>query len=458
VITKKSQILYLTILILLGSFNFAIAQKSQEPVNRILFIFDASQSMLGRWQSGRKIDIAKKLLSNMVDSLKDIENLEIGLRVYGHKSGYPPPNCDDTHLEVNFLKANQAADLIKKKLSVIKSRGTTPIAHSLEEGAKDFPNDHARNIVILITDGREECGMDPCAVSRLYQRKGIILKPFVIGVGIDEALKKSFDCIGRYFDAKREDDFTNILNVVISHVIDNTTAQVNLLDENGEPTETNVNLTFYNDFTGVAKYNYIHTMDNYGNPDTMVIDPVLSYKVVAHTIPLVSIENITLKPGKHTIIPLNTPQGELEIRMNSKIKYQYIVRPAGIDTTLNVQVINETEKYLIGKYDIEILTLPRKKFFDVEVSQSTLTTYSIPNPGLANILLPSKGYGGLYVKNGDNLEQIYHFKAEKKQHRLTLLPGNYKVIFRAKSAKQYVYTNERSFKLKSGQSELIKIY
>ena len=63
-----------------------MAQKKKEPVNRILFIFDASQSMLARWQSGRKIDIAKNLLSNMVDSLKDIENLELGLRVYGHKS------------------------------------------------------------------------------------------------------------------------------------------------------------------------------------------------------------------------------------------------------------------------------------------------------------------------------------------------------------------------------------
>ena len=441
----------------MGSFS-AMAQKKKDPVNRILFIFDASQSMLGRWQSGRKIDIAKKLLSNMVDSLQNIENLEIGLRVYGHKSGYPPQDCDDTHLEVNFLKAEFAADIIKKKLSVIRSRGTTPIARSLEEGAKDFPSDDARNIVILITDGKEECGMDPCAVSRLYQRKGIILKPFVIGVGLDDSWKKTFDCVGRYFNASKESDFTNILNVVISHVIDNTTAQVNLLDENGEPTETNINLTFYNDFTGVSKYNYIHTMNAYGNPDTMVIDPVLSYKVVAHTIPPVSISNITLTPGKHTIIPLNTPQGELEIKMNSKIKYQYIVRPAGVDTTLNVQETNEIEKYLIGRYDIELLTLPRKKFYDVEVNQSTITTYSIDTPGLANILLPSKGYGGLYVKNGDELEQIYHFKGEKTQHRLTLLPGNYKVVFRAISAKNHIYTTEESFKLRSGQSELIKIY
>lgn len=441
----------------MGSFN-AGAQKGEKPVNRILFIFDASQSMLGRWQSGRKIDIAKNLLSNMVDSLKDIKNLEMGLRVYGHKSGYPPQDCDDTHLEVNFLKANHAVGLIKKKLSVIRARGTTPIARSLEEGAKDFPSDDARNIVILITDGKEECGMDPCAVSRLFQRNGVILKPFVIGVGLDDSWKKTFDCVGRFFDASKESDFSNILNVVISHVIDNTTAQVNLLDENGEPTETNVNLTFYNDFTETPKYNYIHTMNSYGNPDTMVIDPVLSYKVVAHTIPPVTLENISLNPGKHTIIPLETPQGELEIKMNSKIQYEYIVRPAGIDTTLNVQVINEIEKYLIGRYDIEILTLPRKKFYDVEVSQSTLTTYSIPTPGIANIILPSKGYGGLYVKKGDELEQIYHFKGNKTQHRLTLLPGRYKVVYRAKSAKNHIYTTEENFKLRSGQSELIKIY
>ena len=456
-ITKSYKIFALATLLLLGSFT-AFSQKKKEPVNRILFIFDASQSMLGRWQSGRKIDIAKNLLSNMLDSLKDIENLEIGLRVYGHKSGFPPQDCEDTKLEFNFTPSYLAADRIKAKLSMIRARGTTPIAYSLEEGAKDFPSGDARNIVILITDGKEECGMDPCAVSRLYQRQGIILKPFVIGVGLDKSWKKSFDCVGRFFDASKESDFTNILNIVISHVIDNTTVQVNLLDENGNSTETNVPLTFYNDFTGVAKYNYIHTMNAYGNPDTMVIDPVLSYKVVAHTIPPVSANSIILTPGKHTIIPLETPQGKLMINMNSKIKYQCIVRSAGIDTTLNIQEINENIKYIIGKYDVEILTLPRTNFKDVEVTQNGNTKYSIPAPALANIMLPSKGYGGLYVPNGDKLEQIYRFKGERTQHKLTLLPGNYKVVFRAKSAKSYIYTNERIFKLKSGQSELIKIY
>ena len=49
---------------------------------------------------------------------------------------------------------------------------------------------------------------------------------------------------------------------------------------------------------------------------------------------------------------------------------------------------------------------------------------------------------------------------EENKQRLTLylLPGNYKVIFRSKSAKQYMYTTEKDFKVRSGKSELIKLY
>ena len=39
-----------------------------------------------------------------------------------------------------------------------------------------------------------------------------------------------------------------------------------------------------------------------------------------------------------------------------------------------------------------------------------------------------------------------------------LFPGNYKIVFRSKSAKQYVYTREKEFKIQSGKSALIKLY
>ena len=433
-------------------------QKKEEPVNRILFVFDASQSMLGRWQSGRKIDIAKQLLTNITDSLKDVKNLELGLRVYGHQRSFPPQDCDDTKLEINFIPSNIFSERIRGKLSMIKAKGTTPIAKSLEEAAADFPIDNSRNIVILITDGKEECGMDPCAVSRLFAKKGIILKPFVIGIGLDKSWQDNLDCVGTFFDAANERDFSNILNVVISHVVDNTTTQVNLLDSLGNPTETDVPLTFYDNFTDIVKYNYIHTMNSMGNPDTMIIDPVLKYKVIAHTIPPVESEIITISPGKHTIIPLKTPQGKLKIMINTKKDYQFIVRKTNQKETINVQTINSTQKYITGNYDIELLTLPRQYFNNIRINQNQLTKLQLPSTGLANILLPANGYGGVFLNDGDELVEIYKFNGESNQYKLTLLPGKYTVVYRAKSSKKYIYTDEKTFVIKSGKSQLIKIY
>ena len=456
IINKKLKILIFIGLILLSSNLYP--QKKQEPVNKILFVFDASQSMLGRWQSGRKIDIAKQLLTNITDSLKDVKNLELALRVYGHQRSFPPQDCDDTRLEINFIPSNIFAERVKGKLSMIKAKGTTPIARSLEEAAADFPIDNSRNIVILITDGKEECGMDPCAVSRLFAKKGIILKPFVIGIGLDKSWKDKLDCVGTFFDATNEKDFSNILNIVISHVVDNTTTQVNLLDSLGNPTETNVPLTFYDNFTDIIKYNFVHTMNNMGNPDTMIIDPVLRYKVVAHTIPPVESEVITIRPGEHTIIPLKTPQGKLKITIKTKEDYQFIVKKAKQRETINVQKINNTQEYLTGYYDIELLTLPRQYFKNIRINQNQLTQLQLPSTGLANILLPANGYGGVYLNDGDKLSEIFKFNGESNQYKLTLLPGKYTVIYRSKSSKKYIYTDEKSFVIKSGKSQLIKIY
>ncbi|REJ83539.1 MAG: VWA domain-containing protein [Bacteroidetes bacterium] len=178
---------------LLFSYS-ALAQKGNlkaPALTRIEFLFDASQSMYGRWQSGAKIDVARNLMYKMLDSLRYVDNIELALRVYGHQKQYPPQDCDDSKLEVPFSKGNTTH--IKQVLKDIVPRGTTPIARSLELCANDFPSSPARNIIILITDGIEECGGDPCAISTALQKKGIFLKPFVIGMGLDESLKKTLD-------------------------------------------------------------------------------------------------------------------------------------------------------------------------------------------------------------------------------------------------------------------------
>ncbi|MEP7171077.1 MAG: VWA domain-containing protein, partial [Bacteroidota bacterium] len=340
---KTKHILFAIIFFQFSIFNlqFSIAQKPPEqpkPLTRILFLFDDSQSMMVKWQSNTKFEIAKKLLSEMVDSLQRVDNLELALRVYGHTKRFPPQDCDDTRLEVPFGRMNSFQ--IKKKLNQIQPSGTTPIAASLQECGKDFPEDPSRNIIILITDGIEECNGDPCAVSYALQKKGIVLKPFVIGLGITKDFAKTFECVGTYYDASEESSFRTVLSVVISQALNNTTMQVNLLDAYGKPTETNVGMTFYDRLSGSIRYDFVHTMNAKGYPDTLRIDPLSTYNIVVHTLPPVKKDSVKVTPGKHTIVGIETPQGDLLLKLDGSNDYknlQAIVRKRDETNTLHVQ-------------------------------------------------------------------------------------------------------------------------
>ncbi|MCX6257355.1 MAG: VWA domain-containing protein [Bacteroidia bacterium] len=434
-------------------------EKIKPPVTRILLILDASESMAERWETSSKINIARKLLLKTVDSLQFIPGLEMGLRIYGHQSVVPPQDCNDTRLEVPI--GLNTADKIKQKLKYVQPKGTTPIAHSLELAAKDFTDcDNCRNIIILFTDGLEACDGDPCAVSQMLQKEGIILKPFIIGIGMDINFKKSFDCIGNYYDAANESKFKEALGVVISQVLNSTTAQINLLDINRNPTETNVNMTLYDNFSGKMKYNLVHTLNSKGNPDTLVLDPLVNYNMTVHTIPPVKVDSIRLTPGKHTIIGVDAPQGYLQLKSSSNQfrDLPCIIRKKAESITLNVQKINSKEKYLVGKYDVEILTLPRLNVNDVDISQSYTTTVEVPSPGLVTFFMNAPGYGSVYVEEDNRLKWIYNLTTQEQQETVTLLPGKYWVSFRAKNSRETIFTISKSFKISSESSIQVRLY
>lgn len=412
--------------------------------------------MSGQWESGTKMKVARRLLKNMLDSLSNVENIELALRVYGHQSYVPPQDCNDTKLEVPFKPDN--IEEIKHRLNQVHPRGTTPIAHSLYLAGGDFPDANGRNVIILITDGIEACDGDPCAVSRELQKKGIILKPFVIGIGLDIDLKKTFECVGHYYDASNEKQFSEVLNIVISQALNNTTAQVNLLDINHLPLESNVNMTFYNHHTGAMLYNYIHTMNAHGVPDTLVFDPFTVFDMEVHTIPPVRVDSIKMITGKHLTIPAYVPQGSLEIKsFDPRVKPNIVVHQQGKKEIINVQTINDPEKYLVGQYDIEILTLPRIILDSIEVNPDEKTTITIPSSGVVTLTHRAKGYGSVYVKRGDELEWVYNLDPDKQQEVLFLLPGKYLVVFRNKGSYETIYSVKKEFRVFSKRSKQIKI-
>lgn len=450
-----------TILLFFLIFPLFLAAQTEPQKTRILFVLDGSQSMYARWENGQKMQIATRLLRNLVDSLKGTENVEVALRAYGHQNSVSASgrNCKDTKLEVPFGPKNH--ERIKERLLTIKPRGTTLIAYSLEQAANDFPDcSNCRNVIILITDGIEECDGDPCAVSLALQKKGIILKPFVIGLGLEPEVMDAFKCVGNFYDAKNEETFKTVLGIVISQALNNTSAQVNLLDQLQKPTESNVPMTFYDSFSGQIRYNFVHTLNSRGLPDTIPVDPLGTYDLVVHTLPPIRKDDIELVAGKHNIIALDAAQGDLELKMTGYNEYEnlkVIVRQDGKTETMLIQDFDQKQRYLVGKYDLEILTLPRTFVEDVNIAQSRTTTVEVPQAGVVSIGSASKGYGSVFMEDGDKLVWVCNLSPMSTRSAITMQPGKYRVIFRPINAKQSIYTKEKSFIIQSGQSTQVKL-
>ncbi|MCT4613479.1 MAG: VWA domain-containing protein [Marinifilaceae bacterium] len=439
-------------------FNSSFSQIAKKEKTRILFIFDASQSMNGIWENSKKINVAKKFLIEMIDSLQYEKNIEMALRIYGHQSIVPPQDCSDTRLEVKFTPNN--ADEIKQKLRYLIPKGTTPIANSLAQAANDFPEDNpnVRNIIILITDGVEACDGDPCIVSKDLQKRGIILKPFVIGIGLDENFKKSFDCIGRFLEVTKEQNFSHSLNYVISQVMEKTSSQINLLDKNGSPKETNIPISLYDNRSGKLKYQYIHTINALGNPDTLYLDPLVTYDMVVHTIPNINKDSISISSGQHNIIGVKCPQGTLEITSNKGHKHrslQTIIRKD--NKIINTQITYEKVKYLKGKYNLEILTMPPTIINNVDIKASETTSIDIPQPGLLTIFKPGYGECYVFVKKGNKLEYVCQVKDKNLRKTLYLQPGIYHINYRKRNSYKMIETINKEVKVKSNISIPIRL-
>jgi Ca-activated chloride channel homolog len=442
-------------------FLFLLIPKSYgQELTRILFILDASNSMNAKWGDQTRIESAKELLAKAVDSLKGTANLEIALRVYGHQSPITATyqDCNDTKLEVPFGTDNY--DRIKTRIKSILAKGTTPIARSLEAAADDFPDMNSRNIIILITDGLEACDNDPCVIAKKLHDKGVKVTPFVIGLGLDLSYLEQFKCIGSYSEAETKDAFKAVLTSVISKALINTTIQIHLNNINGVPVETDVTLLLYEAGTKRLVYTFEHTLDKFGNPDTVVMDPNLKYDMIVNTIPKVEVRGIVLKKNTHNIIKANTPQGFMRFRFSNATKGYAVtarVTQPSNPLTINTQQIGGTDKYIVGKYEVEILTLPRI-YKTVEVTQSSTTTVDIPAPGLLSYSAGKPIVGQVFVIREDGfVEWVCNLDPNTLSGTWQLQPGNYRIVYRQKHLRSTTYTAQKDFKITSNKTTPINL-
>ena len=445
----------LLVVITVASHAQVKTQKLPEKT-RLLFLVDASGSMLEPWvRNQSKIAVARAILTKIVDSLRQDKKIELALRFYGHKSPPGVNNCKDTQLEVPFRPNNHQQ--IIDKINAIKPLGVTPISYALEQGAGDFPTQLGyRNIVILITDGIESCGGDPCATSIALQRKGVFLQPYIIGLGM--AAERSLECAGKYLNAETPGQFYDVLNEALEKSFARTTMSVLLMGSHRKP-ETNVNVTFRNTYTQGAMYEFVNYLDQNGRPDSVEVDPLVQYDLVVNTLPRIIKRDVAITLGGHTTVTIPVHQGSLIISQEeNRNNILAVVREKGKAEILHYQTGSQPVKYLAGEYEVETITLPRRSY-PVSIQADKTFTLTIPQAGVVNFNTIGTGYGSLYeIRKDGSQEWVCNVDNLKSIFTLSLLPGQYKIAFRVRHSPGSKYTANKTFTVTSARTHQVNVF
>lgn len=182
---------------------------------QILFIVDFSNSMNERLGNSRKIDIA---LNTMKETLQMIPaQTAVGLRVYGHRTGFTPrQSCTASQL-ISPIQQNNTVN-VYARLRSVNAVGWTPITYSLKQAAFfDFKDTTTKKRIILISDGGENCDESPCdfIIELMKQRDDIKIDVIALAIG-DKDANNQLKCValvtsGKFYTANTAAELKNSL-------------------------------------------------------------------------------------------------------------------------------------------------------------------------------------------------------------------------------------------------------
>lgn len=161
--------------------SFSLAHAATEPPcdADAMLVFDGSGSMSGNERLGigsvvTRIDKVRKALGDVLPAVAPLRRL--GLVTYGPG---PYNRCDN--IELNLRPTPDAAATIMDKIDSIIPAGPTPLTAAVEAAAVALDIRNKPGVVVLLTDGEETCGGNPCALAKRLKAEAKDLTIHVIG-------------------------------------------------------------------------------------------------------------------------------------------------------------------------------------------------------------------------------------------------------------------------------------
>ena len=164
-----------------------------------MFILDASGSMAEAAGAQTKMAAAQAVLAQVVPAVAP--EVKLGLAAYGHRR-----ENDCTDIEVLVPPGTEDRDAVLARIAAMQPKGMTPISAAVTQVADLLKGRAAETTVVLVSDGQETCGGDPCATVKALKAAGVKFVLHVVGFAVTAADQAQLECIaqaggGKYFAA-----------------------------------------------------------------------------------------------------------------------------------------------------------------------------------------------------------------------------------------------------------------
>jgi hypothetical protein len=163
---------------------------SENPLNSEFFIsiiIDSSTSMdIPATERVSKIDLVRNELNlflNQAIAAPFIKTHIVGLGNKGTKSFIADnESCVTNFTFKNFNQLLRSSETNPLVLQNLTANGKSPIGYTLEQVEANFPNPQGNNLVIIITDGNDDCGNDLNKTFREVLSRGKVKKINLISI------------------------------------------------------------------------------------------------------------------------------------------------------------------------------------------------------------------------------------------------------------------------------------
>ena len=190
-----------------------LSSRTPKTSKTFLFILDASGSMWAQVEGRAKIAIAKEVLTELIQDLPDASR--VGLMAYGHRR---KGDCRDVEVLVPVSPLDRGR--LVRTIQGISPKGKTPITRSVRMAAERVKALEDETILVLVSDGRETCEGDPCALVGELKQAGLRFLLHVIGFDVTEEEQRQLACMasaggGTYYTAKTAHAFRSAAREVV---------------------------------------------------------------------------------------------------------------------------------------------------------------------------------------------------------------------------------------------------